>query len=464
MGFRICIAFSLTCLYGVTARGGLRLRESQNGKWPKGPSQQCRDDAGPPWTDDGQKPYYVGFSAKPKLLASGACPKPLQETCKTDGVLSAFHNGPVNCGGRGWFCILTEQKGHRNPEVRAGKFPDSNFAFCGQKDINHDRDGHCHGSDVDDVYGWWVRDHWHRNYAGKLKCCCDWRASAGVGNRCDYRKKVTPDVVDNCRDANEEHEVDWHPSCKGDWRSKAPPADQCWEMEGFGPGAGDPSDDGDQNTGGGDTNTGGDKDGDKEGGIDDKDKDKDGGNDDDGDAKEDDEEDSGSKCNPNTFKGLVCKSGKKSRFGDWGACGRGSKKFTGRLYCPLGWAMCVDGKCHKSTTLCGQAGVKYGIKSCDENGDEGDDDTSDKGDGDKEEGDDDSDKGSDMDDDEEEDDDGSKGGDGNDDNGKGGDEDGDDGDDGDAKEDDEEDSGSFLMIPVIFLHISKKVFEKSMTK
>ena len=27
----------------------------------------------------------------------------------------------------------------------------------------------------------------------------------GVVNRCDYRKTVTADILDSCRDANEEH-------------------------------------------------------------------------------------------------------------------------------------------------------------------------------------------------------------------------------------------------------------------
>merc|ERR1712117_502687 len=58
--------------------------------------------------------------------------------------------------------------------------------------------------------GWWVRDHWHRGYAGRLKCCCSAPGSknnwepAGVVNRCDYRARVTVGA-DNCRDANEDH-------------------------------------------------------------------------------------------------------------------------------------------------------------------------------------------------------------------------------------------------------------------
>merc|ERR1712226_933436 len=101
-----------------------------------------------------------------------------------------------------------------------------------------DRDGHCHGSDVDDTYGWWIRDHWHRNYAGRLKCCCDWQATIGVVNRCDYRKHVTQAALATCRDANEEHDVDWHPGCTPQQYAnyQEPPAEQCWEVTSFGPG------------------------------------------------------------------------------------------------------------------------------------------------------------------------------------------------------------------------------------
>jgi len=362
------LTLSIVLLGSNVAVGNPGLRRlARGGRFPEGPNQQCRDDAGPPWTDDGKTAYYVGFSAKPKLLGNGACPLPLRSSCEKKGALAAFHDGPVNCGGKGWFCIITRQKGHRNPEVKANKdgtfpFPDSNFAFCPQND--HDRDGHCHGSDEDDVYGWWVRDHWHRNYAGKVKCCCGWESSAGVANRCDYRKKVTPAVLKNCRDANEEHKVDWHPSCKGDWRSKAPPADQCWEMEGFGPGPGNDA------PGGGDD--GGDKDDGNDGG------DEDEGGDEDG-------EEGNDKCNPNRHTGLVCKSGKKFAFGRWEACGRGINKLKGRRYCPAGWAMCANGKCFRSAALCGSAGIKYAEDPCDDDDDnENEDPTEDGGDGEDE--------------------------------------------------------------------------------
>lgn len=206
------------------------------GRFPSGPNQQCTDDAGPPWMDDSNIAYYVGFAAEPKLGADGTCPGPLAGACAEKGALAAFHDGPVDCGDRGWFCILEDQPGHRAPGMKNGRFPDSNFAFCAQKDSEHDRDGHCHGSDADNTYGWWVRDHWHRNYAGKIRCCCGWASSSmrGYVNRCDYRKEIKSQALRRkCRDANEEHNVDWNPGC--DMARSVPPPETCWEMQGFGP-------------------------------------------------------------------------------------------------------------------------------------------------------------------------------------------------------------------------------------
>ena len=52
-------------------------------------------------------------------------------------------------------------------------YGDCNFANCATPDADElDTDGHCHGSDDDSTYGWWVRDHWWRGYAGTLNCCC----------------------------------------------------------------------------------------------------------------------------------------------------------------------------------------------------------------------------------------------------------------------------------------------------
>lgn len=218
----VLIAFSSTALAG----------------FPDGPNQQCRDDAGPPWEDDGPIAYYVGFPNTP-ILRNGKCPPAVEAACQQKGALAAHLDGPIDCGGRGWFCRINDQAGHRAPGFSGGRFPDSNYASCNQADTDHDLDGHCHGSDEESAYGWWIRDHWHRNYAGSLKCCCGWEeALTGVVNRCDYRKYVSPSVRPGCRDANEEHDVDMHPGCtQDDFLNYAePPAEQCWEVMSFGPG------------------------------------------------------------------------------------------------------------------------------------------------------------------------------------------------------------------------------------
>lgn len=58
----------------------------------------------------------------------------------------------------------------------------------------------------------------------------------GVVNRCDYRKFVTRVEVDTCRDANEEHNVDFGPTCEAH-ALKADPLDatpsQCWTVTHF---------------------------------------------------------------------------------------------------------------------------------------------------------------------------------------------------------------------------------------
>ena len=97
---------------------------------------------------------------------------------------------------------------------------DVNFGHCnttsGFEDAGYDQDGHCHGSSDDSTYYWWMRDHFFRQYNGRLRCCCGWYDEAGaegtplysgrIANRCDYRRLVTQDEnLAQCRDANEDH-------------------------------------------------------------------------------------------------------------------------------------------------------------------------------------------------------------------------------------------------------------------
>ena len=98
---------------------------------PDGPSQQCADDAGPPWSDDNDEfgkngRYHDNTPGTPILNADGSCPDPLKKACETKPAKAAFLDGPVDCGGQGWFCrIIEEEKSWKNPE-----FDDSNFMHC----------------------------------------------------------------------------------------------------------------------------------------------------------------------------------------------------------------------------------------------------------------------------------------------------------------------------------------------
>ena len=76
---------------------------------PEAPAQHCRHDAGPPWADDEEN---FGTPAAPK----GDCPAPLAAACSAKGKKAAFLDGPVDCGGKGWFCRILPQAGWRNQQ------------------------------------------------------------------------------------------------------------------------------------------------------------------------------------------------------------------------------------------------------------------------------------------------------------------------------------------------------------
>ena len=208
-----------TCTLLIAAALGVRAGIPS----PEGPSQQCRDDAGPGWPDDfnnlppGEK-YFTTTPATPHLDAQGTCPAPLAGACAAKGAKDAFMEGPVDCGGAGWFCRIMPQAGWVNADILPGGInyspnrplpatPDRNFVrersrdlpptptqvpwspemrtVCSRTDgraarvctdCNNSRfedgeysydeagndEGHCHGSYDDGTYGWWFRDHWFR--------------------------------------------------------------------------------------------------------------------------------------------------------------------------------------------------------------------------------------------------------------------------------------------------------------
>ena len=103
-----------------------------------------------------------------------------------------------------------------------------------------------------------IRDHWHRQYNGRVRCCCGWSEggtqplfSGRIANRCDYRRLVTEtENLDDCRDANEDHNLgfdDTNPNlgvddigCDKSYQSSQlnnpipEDDDVCWEIQRFG--------------------------------------------------------------------------------------------------------------------------------------------------------------------------------------------------------------------------------------
>merc|ERR1712085_229442 len=151
--------------------------------------------------------------------------------------------------GNGWYCRIYNDEANGWPSVVLNG--DINFGECNKEgsfdDDYEDQDGHCHGSSDDSAYYWWVRDHWHRQYNGKVRCCCGWyqggtqpMAQGRIANRCDYRRLVTSgENLENCRDANEDHGLSFEGGCGAQYRDQigAPiPEDDsvCWEIERFG--------------------------------------------------------------------------------------------------------------------------------------------------------------------------------------------------------------------------------------
>jgi len=230
-------------------------------KWPLY-SQQCFDDAGPPFLDDAETfgpggSYHDKGKAEAVLTPSNQCALPVRAACEaraeaeggkvTPSIARASYlEGPLQCGGRGWFCRILPDPAHD-----LGIERDWNFNHCNATRYG-DSAGHCHGSDSQDTYYWWVRDHWHRNYAGRLHCCCGWGAESsmvGVVSRCDYRALLQPGENEKCRDANEDHQGPGSGFSKGfelgcpnlGQKSPLPEPDQaqCWDVLRFAPGGRD---------------------------------------------------------------------------------------------------------------------------------------------------------------------------------------------------------------------------------
>lgn len=236
----------------------LLISAQSNTVWPEY-NQQCRDDSGPPFLDDedtfpnGGK--YHDDSAAVPILQNGKCAPKMQNACRDrPTVIGAYLEGPIDCGDQGWYCRIFVEDGWDNVALRN----DYNFGHCNTTenfdDAGRDQDGHCHGSSHDNTYYWWIRDHWHRQYNGRLRCCCGWYTNTStpeispeplynrrIANRCDYRRLVTPEEnINNCRDANEEHglgfdDIGCDPKFSNQIDAPIPEDDsKCWEVSKFG--------------------------------------------------------------------------------------------------------------------------------------------------------------------------------------------------------------------------------------
>lgn len=237
----------------ILACSGLHHLIAADLAWPEY-NQQCRDDAGPPYLDDdetyGNGKYHDGSSAYPILDSNGECAEPIKDACTTrPNKRTAYLEGPISCGGQGWYCRIMEDPNWDNIALKG----DFNFGHCNTTenfdDGGRDGDGHCHGSASDETYYWWVRDHWFRQYNGRLRCCCGWDENSSstplysgrIANRCDYRRLVTEteDIL-KCRDANEDHGLGFDGiGCNSDYEDqigKPIPEDDaiCWEVAKFG--------------------------------------------------------------------------------------------------------------------------------------------------------------------------------------------------------------------------------------
>jgi hypothetical protein len=117
---------------------------------------------------------------------------------------------------------------------------DYNAHHCNNTEAPEDL--HCHGGSVDETFYWWVRDHWYRQYNGRLRCCCDWdqlRTERRITPRCDYRRLIQPGGADECRDANEDNDPNNYPlfeaGCAQESTGPISEDDsKCWEVGKFG--------------------------------------------------------------------------------------------------------------------------------------------------------------------------------------------------------------------------------------
>lgn len=211
--------------------------------------QQCDNDDGPRFENDamnfGNGRYHTGGSAT-AVLQNGACAAPLQGACSShNDNTQAYLEGPIDCGGNGFFCTVVEQDDWEPREL----LRNANFGYCNSTEAfashEYEADGHCHGSNDDSTYYWVLRDHWFRQYNGRMRCCCNWNSGddnlfeGRFTNRCDYRRMIPKRREGDCVQANR-NAGNYEGGCDSSLEttqvgSPVPEDDsKCWEITHFG--------------------------------------------------------------------------------------------------------------------------------------------------------------------------------------------------------------------------------------
>lgn len=214
-----------------------------------------------------KKDQYI---IQPRVPEEG-CPAPLAAACKPEAgetreqaQVRAYMEGPIDCGGLGFFCRMKKDSAGTMRGMTGGPGDDfvnnENFGYCVDRAVDRsinwnnlgrqprnngpEADGHCHGSEFDDVYIGVLHDHYYRPYRGDLVCCCgmdpdgdgtgrgadrQWEPAPQYISRCDYRGR---NGNDNNQNAADDCGLDMTNFIKPDSFPNA--QSMCWELDNFG--------------------------------------------------------------------------------------------------------------------------------------------------------------------------------------------------------------------------------------
>lgn len=198
---------------------------------------------------------------EPHLNSDSSCPGPLAPACETyveeglsaeDAALKAFMEGPVDCGGLGFFCLMSQDPAGVDGGMTGTPgdqfINNRNVGFCVDRDedrqINwndlsrqpNNNDAHCHGSEFDTSYEGVLNDHYYRPYRGTITCCCGlqnddedgkWAPAKDYISRCDYRGETANDAAKNFERGCGRDMFDFIPK-------DAFPNEKCWTLDNFG--------------------------------------------------------------------------------------------------------------------------------------------------------------------------------------------------------------------------------------